>query len=209
MMKTNAQDLRGVTAPIYKEYPGQTAPQPAFIELDCEAETAEARYSGEIGNAVPMPNYYGLVLRFPVLPETRGQVLAEFLESEAFQKLAERIVSGFTSVWDGNNHRGHYSEESAYAHAEMTQLIERELYQASACVTVVDPEEYFGDSLHYNEEETEVSLGDMSFTADTAEGTLREIAGKLRARLDPEVYIPVSVTAWLKSIQSDLYEGEA
>lgn len=204
MMKTNAQDLRGVTAPLYKEYPGQTAPQPAFIELDCATETVEARYSGEIGNAMPMLAYYDLVLHFPVLPETRGQVLAEFLESEAFQKLAERIVAGFTSVWDGNNHRGHYSEESAYAQAEMTQLIERELYQASACVTVVDPEDYFGDSLHYNEEETEVSLGDMSFTADTAEGTLREIAGKLRASLDPEVYIPVSVTAWLKSIQASL-----
>ena len=123
-MKTNAQDLRGVTAPLYKEYPGQTAPQPAFIELDCEAETVEARYSGEIGNAMTMGAYYDLVLHFPVLPETRGQVLAEFLESEAFQTLAKRICDGYQEVWNGSNHRrGHYSEESAYAQAEMTQLL--------------------------------------------------------------------------------------
>lgn len=57
--------LRGHAAPLYHQYPQQSQPQPAYIEITEDGDVS-AGYSGEIGGAVPMAVWHHRTLRVPV-----------------------------------------------------------------------------------------------------------------------------------------------
>jgi len=101
---------------LYCRYQGQTAPQPCYVELDCESGTLTAAYNGEIGNAVPMPVWHNRCLRWPI-PALREGAAIELLKE--ILPLAERVVAGYESVWDGNNHVGEYTDDAQDAQGEI------------------------------------------------------------------------------------------
>jgi hypothetical protein len=128
-------NLSGI-APLFHRYPGQTSPQPAYIEMTEDGEVS-ADYSGEIGNAVPMYVWHGRTLRWSVPSDVRGEALAEFLADPETLALLERVHAGHVVDWDGNNHVGSLSDDARDASEGLDRLIERELIGAEAAVRPV------------------------------------------------------------------------
>ena len=86
---------------LHHQYPGQTSPQPCYVELDCEAENLSADWNGELGNAVPLSVWHGHTRRWAI-PALQAQAANSLLDEIA--PLAQRVIDGYTSEWDGNNH---------------------------------------------------------------------------------------------------------
>ena len=82
-------------------YPNETKPQGSFIELDLSSGRMSARYDPEIGNAVPMDVWHGIVRRY-YLP---GPLLAKAVNAlmEDIAGHAQAILDHVEVVWDGSN----------------------------------------------------------------------------------------------------------
>jgi len=82
-------------------YPNQTNPQDCFIELDLCTGRMSTQTNPEIGNAVPMDVWHGLVRRYylpgPPLAVTANELMQDIaLHAQAILDLSEVI-------WDGSN----------------------------------------------------------------------------------------------------------
>ncbi len=111
------------TISYYKElhchYDGQTNSQDCYIELDCENETLSASYNGEIGNAIPFSVYHGHNQRFGIpclLPDAVNGLMKKI------KHLADRVVDGYESHWDGNNNVARFDDDAKEAIEEIQQL---------------------------------------------------------------------------------------
>lgn len=97
---------------LHRQYRGQGAPQPCFVELDCDTDTLSAAYNPEIGNGVPVAVWHNRAVRWPIpalTAESANGLLAEILPE------AERVLAGYECVWDGHNHVGRYTEDAREA----------------------------------------------------------------------------------------------
>ena len=105
---------------LYCKYPSQSSRQDIFIELDCEGEgRLTADWNALIGTAVPPEVWHGHTQRWeiPLLTENALEELFEKIEP-----LAKRVVAGYESVWDGNNHVAHFDEDATEAIKEIDRL---------------------------------------------------------------------------------------
>jgi hypothetical protein len=103
----------GRPAPLYKRYPGQSAPQQAYVELD-ERGNVTADCSGEIGNAVPARVWHGRTRRFAVSPSVRATALKAYLEG-AGRALLAAVHAGHAVDGDGSTKRGQLTDEAREA----------------------------------------------------------------------------------------------
>lgn len=122
MLKTNAEELRNEFAPLYCRYPGQCNAQTAYVTLDPEDRTLTADYDHEIGNAIPMRVWHYRMYRITVSPFLSGKQVADLLEDEDFQKLAETVIAGYECNWDGSNMKGALTDEAQDALEEMERI---------------------------------------------------------------------------------------
>jgi len=109
------KEMRDTLVPVYNKYPSQSQPQPAMIEIDCDAKTVWAGFDDEIGNAVPINVYHGRTLRYEISSYVKGSDLADMLDSREFTELVNRILAGYTKKWDGSNHKGILNEDASNA----------------------------------------------------------------------------------------------
>lgn len=96
---------------VYARYPSQSKPQDGQICLNCETGSVWACYNTEVGSAVTMDEYHGHIQTFNVPAYTSGATLNWLMEH--LRPEFERIVSGYTSEWNGSNHVARFSIEAA------------------------------------------------------------------------------------------------
>jgi len=116
------------TTELLRRYHGQNEPQGAYIELGLRHETMHATYNAEIGGAIPFSVYHGHDRRYGIptfTAKAANRLMHELLP------LAERVVAGYESVWDGHNHVAHLSEDAQAADAEIAERCEFECENAS------------------------------------------------------------------------------
>ena len=113
--------LDGSTAPLYLRYATQSGPQPAFVGLS-EHGVVSAGYCTEL-DGTPMRNYQRLDLRFAVSPYSKGQVLADLLQTDAAVDLLTKIHNGHWVRWDGTAHVGELSEDAEEAAVALERLL--------------------------------------------------------------------------------------
>lgn len=133
---TNAEKMRATiaAAPLLHQYQGQNEPQDAFIELDCENREAYAKWTGEIGNAVPARVWHGHNRRYEVDNTLSGVAIADLLESDKFQALAQRVCDGYDSVWDGNNYVARLNDDAEEAEDQLKEFLSPDLdFPANDC----------------------------------------------------------------------------
>ena len=105
---------------LFHLYPGQQAPQDAYIALSIEDEAMWMESNGEIGNAVPSDVWHGTTLRFglpPIQAAAANALLDELLP------LAERVIAGASEQWDGSNNVGVYDADAQDAIQAMERLV--------------------------------------------------------------------------------------
>lgn len=162
--------LRQEFAPVLCIYPGQTSPQPAYVELDIENDSLTWDYNGEIGNAVPAAVWHGIRRRYSIPSETKGVALATLLEDVAFRTLLERVLAGAETKWDGNNHVARLTQDAGDAEEEIERLIEGSICEDDR-VNVYD----VGDWL------ASVSMADLFEDGDTFAAAVARIEAHAHA----------------------------
>jgi hypothetical protein len=110
-------------AELYHRYPGQTKPQPCYVELDCARGVLSASYDAEIGGSMPMNVAHGHRRRWAVACLT-GAAATRLLR--ALAPLAQRVCDGYRQRWDGRNTVGELSDDAAAAAEHIAAWCERE-----------------------------------------------------------------------------------
>ena len=100
MSKLSIETVNSPTE-LFNRYPNQDQSQDCFVELDLSSGRMSTRYDPEIGNAVPMDVWHGLVRRYslpgPILGDVANALMAEIASH------AQTILDISTVIWDGNN----------------------------------------------------------------------------------------------------------
>jgi hypothetical protein len=112
---------------LYLHYPGQYQRQNVYLYLDCESGEAEIRYNPEIGTAIPMRQWNGLLRAWPVNQPLKARAANQLLEE--LSPLLQSVLDGFESVWDGSNLVGRFNESACQAHDEIEKVIEDFLFR--------------------------------------------------------------------------------
>jgi hypothetical protein len=135
MAQVTVTELTSPTA-LYCHYDRQTNPQPCYIALDTRDSRMWADYNAEIGNAVPMDVWHGMVRRYsiPILRSTTANELMRDLVP-----VAARVVDGTSIDWDGSNHVASLNEDAQQAEAEINEMLD--LYRLDG-----EPDLHFADA---------------------------------------------------------------
>lgn len=142
---------------------------PAYIDIDTDSGDVEASYNPESGE--PERVHRECVIRIPVPADVSGKALEEYLESDKFLALYQRIKAGHTIEWDDSlfpipdwqRQRGHLDDDAREAVEQVETAID-DLPRATIC---------------------EVSQGvaidfDGEITAETTDDQLRAMARQFR-----------------------------
>lgn len=150
---------------MYCQFGGQYEAQDCYVWIDPGAREMGAEYNAEIGNAVPMPVWHHLMLRFsiPVLTADAANSLLEELEP-----LARRICDGFETEWDGSNWVGEYDNDAEAASAEIERICQETLGDYDSHVQVWEAAEWFSDGMRD-------AAKTFGVTASTTDDELAEI----------------------------------
>ena len=124
---------------LHKHYDRQTSAQDCYIELDCESGVLSASYNSEIGNAIPFSVYHGHDQRFGI-PALLGDA-ANALMSE-IEPIAQRVVDGYTSEWDGNNNVARFTDDAKTAIEEIRALCDNTEADESNSIQECDAGDY-------------------------------------------------------------------
>lgn len=89
-------------AELHRHYPGQTEPQPAYLELCLRTGRLYADTDAEVRGARPFSVYYGFERRYPV-PALTGAAADRLLEE--IRPLAQRILNDWTEELDSQSNR--------------------------------------------------------------------------------------------------------
>ncbi|MEW6016473.1 MAG: hypothetical protein AB1760_00200 [Pseudomonadota bacterium] len=198
-MTTNADECRESLAPLYRRYGGQTQPQPAYIEIDPEKHILTADYNGEIGNAVPEGVWSRRRLRVRISPYVKGEAVADLMEDERFQSLAQRICDGHSVEWDGHNHVGRLTPDAQDALEALERYIEQQVEDGSdACIEVYEPDQWVSSS----------EAGDIGLTAETSDAELTKMAKDQVAEAQSQgIYIDGDMLEWLTHLRNKLRQS--
>ena len=161
---------------LYRRYPGQSSPQPCYVDLDCATGALGASYNPNIGDAATPREYFGHVQswRIPCLREKAANALLDEIAP-----LAARVVAGYASEWDGHNHIATFEADAKAAIDEIAALCER-----------CDPR----DGLRVRDAADWLTAGgatpraqlraDLKVTAETTDAALDTLANELEAEGD-------------------------
>ena len=133
---------------LFEQYAGQTKPQRAYIALDLRDGTMTAGYNPEIGNAIPMDVWQGLIRRWympPFAAETANRIMQDMAE------LAQRVLDGAEILWDGNgsNMIGRLTDDAQAAVKEIGQELDLSAVddEDDICFDPMLGGDWFGDAL--------------------------------------------------------------
>ncbi|MTE20227.1 DUF1870 family protein [Streptomyces sp. TRM43335] len=196
---------------LYRHYDGQSEPQDAYIELDTQSETLSATYNAEIGNAIPFSVHYGLDRRYriPILTAAAAnRVMREIAP------LADRIIAGTETEWDGSNTVARLDDDALAAEEEIEKHLglptqdggwgdePNQGFPERDLVAVWDI-----DGAVNGEEVTEYGI-----TADTPDARLEEIAQEILSDLaacnGSTVAVCHGLDDYLKGLRDELAEED-
>lgn len=121
MIKITFGSDNGTVAPLYKKYPAELYPQPAYLEFDPKGDelALEADYYGGIGGGVPSKVWNNVIIRFDVSPFVLRSEIEALAYNERLESLLQRIREGF-SIFGGC---GCYTDDASQAMVKVEDLL--------------------------------------------------------------------------------------
>ncbi|MGW5353384.1 helix-turn-helix domain-containing protein [Streptomyces sp. NPDC004031] len=192
-------------AGLYRQYQGQSEPQPAYIELDLRTGTVLATYDSEVGNAVPFSVRHGFERRYGI-PRLTAKAANRVMDE--LMPLADRILADWEEVWDGNNHVARLGDDARAAEDE----IEKALGLGSDSTDSYGPFDE-ADQVAVWDIDGAVNgseADDYDITADTTDERLDEIAAEITRDLanisDSKVAVVNGLEEYLQNLRDQLIE---
>jgi hypothetical protein len=118
---------------LYRRYPGRPQPQPCYIELNCAFGVMQAEYDARI-TAVPMSVWHGHIRRYGI-PCLTADAANELMDEIA--PLAQQVLDGYESEWDGSNLIAAFDEDAQQAEERIAQIIDNLLVDDTNTVSGV------------------------------------------------------------------------
>ena len=178
---------------LHCHYPNQTESQPCYIEIDLDNETMCADYNAEIGNAVPFNVWHNRTRRYPI-PCLTGNAANELMKQ--LFPLAQKMVDGYETEWNGHNYIGTLNEKAQEAEDKLSEICESLCHESESDQI----QEWEADDwLHGQLPEGCV------ITANTTDGELRQIEDKIYSELDENVVV-LGVYNYLESLRKKAQE---
>jgi hypothetical protein len=191
------------TTDLYCKYSGQTEAQPCYIELDCESKRMIASYNAEIGNAIPFSVFHGHDQRFGI-PCLTAKAANEIMEHIA--PLANRIIEGYSSEWDGNNNVAVFTDDAKEAIEEIENICNDLEPESEDLVQAIDASDWMqyditrkdadGKPCHYDDAITVIIDDETTITANTTDDELINIENRIVGFTDSNVIID-DLDSWL------------
>ncbi len=180
-------------APLYERYPGESRPQPAWLELD-EDGVASFGVDGDIGGNTPIDVWNGRTLRWAV-PGNLTSMQANHA-MEALAPLLSRVHAGHEVVWDGSDLVGNLDADAADA----SEQVEAACGRLEGELAVWEPSEWLlggrnvadaAEDIGISHDTDDAGLADLaeSWTAEAAgdgihfDGDMRETLSRMRDEL--------------------------
>lgn len=200
----------GEVTPLLFQHPGQTHPQPAYLELDEDGEVHYG-YNTEIGNSRPMNVHLRQWIRWKVPYDLSGKAMAAFLTNPDVVALLERVHAGHTIEWDGNNHVGRLTDDARRAEEELDRLTAEDQWterDREAWGPVADymsgfmsPKDAQGNPVVWDEA-VQFSTGPMVITAQTTDDELWDFGRAIYSEAQDNRWgITDDVDTWLEEIR--------
>lgn len=127
-MKLDTSAIAELTGelPVYHQYPMQTSPQQAYIELNIETGRVTVHWNGEIGNAVPVSVWHGIGRRYYIpctlsVAGIQGAV-------QAINDELQIVLDNSDTVWNGNNHVAEIDDLADEAEKEIDKILSNECH---------------------------------------------------------------------------------
>lgn len=124
------------TTELAVRYRGQNEQQPCYVQLDCRNGQLSASFNGEIGNAIPFSVYHGHDRRWGIrclTADSANELLREIAP------LAQDVLDGYSSEWDGNNNVARLTEQSQDAENKIERICDG---WDTGTLQVIDADEY-------------------------------------------------------------------
>ena len=194
---------------LHCRYDRQTSAQACYIELDCRRKTLTASYNAEIGNAVPFTVYHGHDQRFgiPALTTAAANALLDEVAP-----LAERVIAGYSSEWDGRNHVAEFDDDATAALEEITAICDAVEADETNSVQAWDAGDYLQPSLTSRDENGKSCKwgravrfdidGAGTITSQTTDAEISDIKEKIESDLDENTELD-GLMRWLLDLRDD------
>jgi len=196
--KTTVQISKISGNDLYCHYDRQTSAQDCYVELDCRNGTLSASYNAEIGNAVPFSVYHGHEQRFGIPMLTAAAVNALM---DQITPLAQRVIDGYESDWNGNNMVATFTDDAQAAIDEIREICDAEAESADESNSIQEWDagdwldgityRHGTDGKHSKWDHTIETVidGIGTITAKTTDAELDEMEKKIEADCDKNVVI--------------------
>lgn len=191
---------------LYHKYPGQTAPQDAYLGLDCETGVLSCDYRVEVGSGLPAAVWNGHYQRWDIphlTPAAANQLMADVLA------LAQRVMAGYESVWNGQTFGAQFTVDAVAAMEAIAELCEAENFDEGSLLTVWEADAWFPiDGSRDDGIESLVEYNGL--TADSTDEDLHRILAEAEEEAsnnDARAYIDGGLE-WLKAARETLRERQ-
>lgn len=177
---------------LFRQYPGQSSPQGAFVELHCQNKTLTAHYNPEIGNAIPADCWHKTVLRWsiPILTAESANNLLDEISG-----YADKIIDGFNYKWNGHNWVGDHNDAAMDAiHSIDIACTEFQ----GATVQAWEADDWFQ---HVGSSEVAHDYGISPYTSDEE---ISKIAQEIRESEDVDLLL--NLEDFLESVREEISE---
>jgi len=176
-------------------YTNQTSAQGCYVELNCESGRFMADYNAEIGNGVPEAVWHGRTRRYEIpclLAAPANKLLAELAP------LAQRIIDGYATVWDGNNHVGKLDADAQAAEAELARCCDELMaYPDEAdCIVEWDAADWLSGC---------DTVAEYGITGQSTDRELADIGERIEAEAPGNTIID-GLVGYLQGLRDDLTE---
>lgn len=161
---------------LHHRYPREQKPQRCFVELDLRTGVLGAAYNPEVGGGEPMDVFHGHRVRWTI-PALREAAANDLLAKIA--PLAERMVDGYESIWNGNNNVAKLDESAQTAEEDIGVLCERAGDDEMSTVDTWQASEFFAVL-----GSPETQGHELGITAATTDEELKAIAARELANAD-------------------------
>lgn len=153
---------------LYYRYASENEAQDCYVELNARTGVLRAESNGEIGNAVPQDVHYGHRMRWtiPALKADRANALLAEIAP-----IAQRIVDGYESRWDGNHEVAKLTRDGNAAVDEIEALCDATSREDEAVLVTWTAGEFFGVLGSY-----EAQAAELGITAESTDEDLKAVA---------------------------------
>ena len=182
---------------LYLRYEGQCQPQQCYVQLDCRTGDLYADVSRDIGDGCSAAEWHGHVRSWQI-PCLTGEAALQLLEDIA--PLAQVVLNGYDSSWDGSNYVANYSDTAQDARDKIEYLCREAGADNGDLLQIWEASGYLADP---------IAQAELGVTSETTNEQIDALAETIRADARHNgIDIVRGVVLFLEAMRADACDND-